>query len=80
MFYLLKTSRAEKKDRTEVALTMTSYIDGMVEMFKEYLPNKNKTTPFPEHTFLSKYDKSVTDEEVKRVIERGHQKLVGQLL
>ena len=78
--FVLGVKRTLNEDRTEVVLTMTSYIDGMVEMFKEYLPNKNKTTPFPEHTFLSKYDKSVTDEEVKRVIERGYQKLVGQLL
>ena len=66
--------------RDEVVLTMTPFIDGLVETFKEYLPTKNKSTPFPEHMFLSKLDKSVTDEEVKVVMDRGYQKLVGCLL
>ena len=28
------------EDRSEVILTMTSYIDGVVETFSEYLPKK----------------------------------------
>ena len=79
--HVLGVQRTYSEDRETLTLTMSSYIDTVVNLFEEHIPNKTtKTTPFPETVFLSKLDKSVTDDEAKRVLERGYQKAIGCLL
>ena len=79
--HVLGVQRELSEDRETVTLTMSSYIDTVVNLFEEHLPNKSKKeTPFPETVFLSKDDKSVTDDESKRVLARGYQKAIGCLL
>ena len=77
---VLGVQRILSDDRETVTLTMTAYIDTIVELFKEHIPTKHKETPFPETVFLSKDDKSVTDDESKRVLARGYQRVMGCLL
>ena len=79
--HVLGVQRTYSEDRETLTLTMSSYIDTVVNLFEEHIPNKTtKTTPFPETVFLSKLDKSVTDDEAKRVLERGYQNAIGCLL
>ena len=80
---VLGVQRILSPERDTVTLTMSAYIDTMTEMFSEHLPkpgSKPKQTPFPETVFLSKDDKSVTDDEAKRVLQRGYQRVIGCLL
>ena len=78
---MLGVQRILSEDRETVTLSMSAYIDTVVNLFDEHLPSKSKKdTPFPETVFLSKDDKSVTDDEAKRVLARGYQKAMGCLL
>ena len=77
---VLGVQRTLNDDGDEVTLTMSHYVDTIVALFEDHLPSKVKETPFPDTVFLSKDDKSVTDEEAKRVLARGYQKAMGCLL
>jgi len=66
-----------------VELTMTAYIDGVCESFKEELEGfhrKHVSTPFPEKTFISKDKSSITKEEADLYMGKGYQRLCGCLL
>ena len=66
-----------------VELTMTAYIDGVCESFKEELEGfhrKHVSTPFPEKTFISKDKSSITKEEADLYMDKGYQRLCGCLL
>jgi len=65
--FILGVKRVLSEDRSEVNLTMTAFIDGMVESFKDYLPTKRIGTPFPESVYLCK-DKSISDDESFRLL------------
>ena len=60
-----------------VTLTMTAYVDGMVEAFKDDLP-RQVNTPFPEHDkgFLTRSDK-VTDAESELYLKKGYMRTCG---
>jgi hypothetical protein len=77
----VKRTLNESKEEFSVELTMTSYIDGMIKAFEEFEIPKYVKTPFPEHSagHISKYD-VVSDDEVKRVLDRGWMRLVGMCL
>ena len=63
-----------------MTLTMTAYVDGMVEAFKDDLPNK-VNTPFPEHDkgFLTRSDK-VSDSESELYLKKGYMRMCGLIL
>lgn len=79
--YMLGVRRVvtETPDEMSVNLTMTAFIDSMVETFKPHLMNRRIHTPVPDKVFL--YNKKrEQDEEARRVLERGYQNLFGMLL
>lgn len=63
----------------EVELTMTAFIEAMTAAFKTHLKTKTLSTPLPPGFFISKATKS-TEEENKRILDRGYQRLFGMLL
>ena len=81
--FMLGVKRDMKINEKEysIELTMTAYVEGMVNAFKEYQRPKHVSTPFSEHTVghISKFDE-VSDEEIKEVLNRGYMRLVGMLL
>jgi hypothetical protein len=84
--YILGVKRTLVTDSPEgwhVTLTMTSFIEDLVECFSEPLDRKfgkrTVRTPFPEHLILTKAT-SPREGEVDRNIMRGYQRLVGSLL
>ena len=62
-----------------ITLKMTAFVRGAVEAFKEYLPAKPATTPYPPKDELTK-DTVVTEAEIKLYKERGFSRLIGMLL
>jgi hypothetical protein len=60
-------------------LTMTAFIDGMVESFKSHLPDKIVSTPFPEGQVIIN-DKSTGEEEANEVLEMGYMRACGMVL
>jgi len=58
---------------------MTAFIEGMVETFKEHLPDKKVSTPFPEGQQLFN-DQSVSEEEAAQVLELGYMRGCGMVL
>jgi hypothetical protein len=60
-------------------LTMTPYIKGMADTFREYLPTKSIKTPFPDKTTLSKFNKP-TEAEVQKYQKLGYNRAVGMIV
>lgn len=69
----------DEQDNVTCELTMTAFIEGMVETFKEHLPDKKVSTPFPEGQQLFN-DQSVSEEEAAQVIELGYMRGCGMVL
>jgi site-specific DNA-cytosine methylase len=63
----------------EVELTMTAFVEQMVDAFETHLLNKTVSTPLPPGFFVSKAQKS-SEEENQRVLDKGYQRLFGSLL
>ena len=85
--FVLGVHRRMKKDQDtmEIEMTMTAFVDGMVEGLREAerLDEKRVDTPFPEKTKLSRVGYQLgwtSDEEVKEVLDRGYMRVIGQLL
>ena len=51
----------------------------MAEAFKDYLPTKEVTAPYPPKSPLNK-DSIATEEEIAELLERGQRTAVGMLL
>ena len=68
----------------EVELTMTPFIEGMMEAFKDYRTSRKKSTPVPEGLQitrqLKKRDSAALEAKAKEIINRGYQRLLGMLL
>ena len=62
-----------------ITLKMTAFVRGAVEAFKQYMPAKSATTPYPPKDTLTK-DTFVTEAEIKLYSERGFSRLIGMLL
>ena len=80
--YVLGVKREMSDERDEIEMTMTAYIDGVVSSFESemndsFWAHRNPTTPFEPHIFLERCE---DDAEVKEVLGRGYQRLVGCLL
>ena len=64
-------------------LTMTTFIDDLAKTFERELTDmfgrRNVSTPFTENLILTKSN-PIPDDEIKRNIDRGYQRLVGSLL
>ena len=63
-----------------VELTMTAFVDGMIEAFKEHLDDTPVDTPFPDNVFISKEKDKASDDEAKEYMKLGYQRLCGMLL
>ena len=66
-----------------VELTMTAFIDGMVEAFKPYLSDEEVDTPFPPKVILTKfnYNNGITsEEETRKFLDQGYMRAVGMIL
>ena len=59
--------------------TMTAFVDGMVDAFKEHLPDTHPPTPFPPNLYLYKFDKEESDPD-DEVELKEYQRAVGMLL
>ena len=73
----------EKTGEHRVELTMTAFIDGMIEAFKDELDEEPVDTPFPPKVVLSKFgynQGSVSPEEVQKYLDKGYMRAVGMLL
>ena len=68
-----------RDDVMEVELTMTAFVQGMAAAFSDHLIDRTINTPVPDKTFLHKSSKT-TEEESKRVLDRGYMQLYGMLL
>ena len=51
----------------------------MTDAFKDYLPTKEVTAPYPPKSPLNK-DSIATEEEIAELLERGQRTAVGMLL
>ena len=82
--FILGIKRALTEDpitkEVKIEMTMQAFIEGMVESFATHLDDKKVSTPFPEKTFISKDKSKITDEEAKKYLDLGWQRLVGCLL
>ena len=85
--FVLGVKRVHTIDETSgehrCELTMTAFVDGMVEAFKSYLDDEEVNTPFPPKVMLTKFDYNnglTTDEEAKEFLEKGYMRAVGMLL
>jgi hypothetical protein len=58
---------------------MPTFIRGMAEAFKDYLPTKEVTSPYPPKSPLNK-DSIATEKEIAELLERGQRTAVGMLL
>ena len=52
-----------------ITLKMSAFVRGAVEAFKEHLPSKASTSPYPPKDDLTK-DSAVTDLEIKEYLEK----------
>jgi hypothetical protein len=59
--------------------TMTAYVLGAAESFREHLPTKTLNDPFPEGLYLSKLVKA-PEEEIKRNQAKGYLRAVGMIM
>ena len=62
-----------------ITLKMTAFVRGAVEAFKEYLPAKAATAPYPPKDTLTK-DTIVPEDEIKEYLNKGYPRLIGMLL
>ena len=60
-------------------MSMTAFVEGMANAFKEYLPTRKVVEPFKNSTMLYKHD-AEDDEEMKTVQARGYSRAVGMLM
>ena len=60
-------------------MTMTAYVSGMVEAFKDHIPNANPNTPFPPGKYLWKSPKP-DPAKTAEVLALGYQRAIGMLL
>ena len=67
----VKRELIDNENEFSVTLTMTAYVDGMVESFKDELPS-HVNTPFPEHGkgFITRHDE-VSDDECQLYLKKG---------
>ena len=80
--FILGVKREMKRDKDghlTCTMTMTAFIEGMVESFKSYLPDKIVSTPFPEGQVIIN-DKSTGEEEANEVLEMGYMRACGMVL
>ena len=82
--FILGIKRISKKDpitkERSIEMTMQAFIEGVIESFSTHLDDKKVNTPFPEKTFISKDKSKISDEESKKYLDMGWQRLVGCLL
>ena len=62
-----------------ITLKMTAFIKGAVEAFKELIPKRRVTTPYPDQPGFTK-DTDVDPKEIQEMLDAGYQRLVGLLL
>jgi len=60
-------------------MTMTAYVEGMYETFKDEMTSHEPRTPFPHGLSLHKSD-CESDEESQEILDKGYMKIVGMLL
>ena len=79
----------EKSEVRSVHLTQPAFIEDLYNAYRDHLPSRTPTTPFPENEFLSlskrKDDGSVERidppaDEIRNVMALGYQSVVGGLL
>ena len=63
----------------ECELTMTAYIVGMCEAFKDHIPDTNPSTPFPANKYLWR-SKEADPAETQEMLNLGYQRAIGMLL
>ena len=78
-----RTLTEDSDGRWQITMTMTSYIQDMVNAFssdlKQAFGNRKVKTPFPENTILTKAIEP-REGEVSDNIKRGYQRLIGSLM
>jgi len=62
-----------------ITLKMTAFVRGAVEAFKEHLPAKASTAPYPPKDTLTK-DTIIPEVEVREYLVKGYPRLIGMLL
>ena len=67
-------------DEHTIEMTMTPYVDGVYEGWKDFIsPNHKPSTPFPQNLTLTK-NHTVDPAETQKVLDRGYMPVVRQLL
>ena len=69
----------EKGALSHIEHTMSAYVPGAAESFREHLPTKALSDPFPEGLYHSKLVKA-QEEEIKRNQAKGYLRGVGMIL
>ena len=65
----------------KIEFSMTPFIEGLYKDFGKYWEDGNVDTPFPAKCFISKGERhSTSDEEAKKYLDMGYQRLCGCLL
>ena len=66
----------------KVELSMTAYIEGVYESFKDDMEGMKShvSTPFPDSVFISRDKSKIPKEEAKIYLDKGYQRLCGCLL
>ena len=81
--FMLGIKREIKRDTkgtvSEVECTMTAFVDGMYESFREYILDKKVSEPVP-HKFTTSKGDHLEDDEPVEVLRMGYQNAVGMLL
>ena len=62
-----------------ITLKMTAFVRGAVDAFKEHMPAKASTAPYPPKDTLTK-DTVVPEPEIKEYLDKGYPRLIGMLL
>ena len=82
--FILGIKRISKRDpitkERSIEMTMQAFIEGVIESFSTHLDDKKVNTPFPEKTYISKDKSKISEEESKKYLDLGWQRLVGCLL
>ena len=63
----------------KVKLSMTAYIEGVSESFKDDLKGMKShvSTPFPDNIFISRDKSKIPKDEAKVYLDKGYQRLCG---
>ena len=79
--FMLGIKRRSKQTSggNEYEMTMTAYVTGMVEAFKDHIPDVNPATPFPDNKYLWR-SKNPDPGEIQEVLDLGYQRAIGMLL